>query len=166
MFLGCVVMKLMKGLWTLRYAVCKLHTAVDVFASLGTSSTVSLSDRIEASLDILHNRLTSVIYLSGDAMHPILNPRYPEDSHAVDTLIMHCLPHPSSACVGVGDVVAFVSPYPLGDRACWMVRRVAAMEGEVLQSNDPTLSLIVPPGHCWLVADNPKLEPPHVMDSR
>lgn len=162
------MIRLMRGLslWTLRYAVCKVRTAVDVFISLGPPSSVSLPDRLEAALDNLQNRLTRLIHLSGDAMHPTLNPRYPEDPHAVDSLIMRRLLHPSMSCVGVGDVVAFLSPYPLGEQACWMVRRVAAMEGEMLESSDPSQSLIVPPGHCWLVADNPELEPPHVMDSR
>ncbi|EFN53981.1 hypothetical protein CHLNCDRAFT_135936 [Chlorella variabilis] len=52
-----------------------------------------------------------------------------------------------------------------------MVRRVAAMPGDELVTGEDEEaagfeSLVVPEGHCWVLADNAQLEPPRVIDSR
>lgn len=49
-----------------------------------------------------------------------------------------------------------------------MVRRVAAMPGDELTTGEEegAESYIIPEGHCWVLADNESLAPPHVIDSR
>jgi hypothetical protein len=48
-----------------------------------------------------------------------------------------------------------------------MVRRVAALEAAEMVTDDPEEPpLRIPPGHCWVLADNPELQPPDVIDSR
>ncbi len=48
-----------------------------------------------------------------------------------------------------------------------LVRRVAASEGEEMVSDDPDeASFRLPPGTCWVLADNEALEPKQVIDSR
>lgn len=62
-------------------------------------------------------------------------------------------------------VIAFQSP--LGDQAHVLVRRVAAGEGHEMISDDPDeTSFRLPPGTCWVLADNDTLEPQQVIDSR
>jgi hypothetical protein len=58
----------------------------------------------------------------------------------------------------VGDVVAFEHPDPADTSKPppVLVRRVAALEGHALESTDPDVpDAVVPPLHCWVVADNP-----------
>ncbi|KAL4440610.1 hypothetical protein ABPG75_003611 [Micractinium tetrahymenae] len=49
-----------------------------------------------------------------------------------------------------------------------MVRRVSAMPGDELTTGEEegAESYIIPEGHCWVLADNESLAPPHVIDSR
>jgi hypothetical protein len=48
-----------------------------------------------------------------------------------------------------------------------MVRRVAALEADEMVSDSPDEPPFrIPPGHCWVLADNPNLAPPDVADSR
>ncbi|PSC67635.1 peptidase S24 S26A S26B S26C family [Micractinium conductrix] len=49
-----------------------------------------------------------------------------------------------------------------------MVRRVAAMPGDELVTGEEedSESFVVPEGHCWVLADNEAMQPPHVIDSR
>ncbi|KAI3431274.1 hypothetical protein D9Q98_004335 [Chlorella vulgaris] len=52
-----------------------------------------------------------------------------------------------------------------------MVRRVAAMPGDELVTGEDEEaagfdSIVIPEGHCWVLADNEQLAPPHVIDSR
>lgn len=92
------------------------------------------------------------------------------------------LPRASVAkAVRVGDVVAFTSPLTpeLDDAAnAVLVRRVVAVEGDELvaspsssQEGDGASSagdeevLVVPQGHCWVLADNEDLKPPQVSRS-
>ena len=117
--------------------------------------------------------------------HP---PRSEPDS--IERLLVRLLPRPSERSVHAGDVVAFASPFTtatvaaagggggLGVAAAalgpeqlqsTMVRRVAAMPGEELvaaEGEEDEECLVVPPGHCWVLADNEQLQPPHVIDSR
>lgn len=82
-------------------------------------------------------------------------------------LIVRLIPRPSSRNVLVGDVVAFQSPLAQPDEQHVMVRRVAAVEGEVMESGkDEEENFVIPPNHCWVLADNSKLSPPDVIDSR
>ena len=50
---------------------------------------------------------------------------------------MRCIPRPSLRAVFTGDVVAFNSPLAGSGTEHVMVRRVAAMEGEELITDDP-----------------------------
>lgn len=123
---------------------------------------------------------------------------------------MRLIPRPTRSTVGVGDVVAFSSPFnqhdphgvmvslcalTVGDGCglpggghqqtmlysgvCFMhlcellflaapqVRRIAALENHImLSSEDDDAQERIPPGHCWVLADNEQLEPPDVIDSR
>ena len=55
----------------------------------------------------------------------------------VDKLLMRCIPRPSLRAVFAGDVVAFNSPVAGPGAEHLMVRRVAAVEGEELVTDDP-----------------------------
>lgn len=111
-------------------------------------------------------------------MCPSLNSAAQTDPSAVEKLVVRQLPRPSARSVWVGDVVAFSSPLAKADEAACsvMVRRVAAVEGmemvsETGRSNDDDEEedpdvLTIPPGHCWVLADNAELKPPDVIDSR
>ncbi|KAG1653271.1 hypothetical protein FOA52_002731 [Chlamydomonas sp. UWO 241] len=124
-------------------------------------------------------QMTSSMYIAGTAMCPVLNSAGKSDPAAVEKLVIRSLPRPSARTVWVGDVVAFSSPLAkAGDASAnVLVRRVAAMEGmEMVASNgelaanaaqdDPSDDFSIPAGHCWVLADNPDLAPPDVIDSR
>jgi hypothetical protein len=84
-----------------------------------------------------------------------------------EKLVVRLLPRPSSRTLAVGDVVAFASPLDPANAHALLVRRVAALEGEtMLTADDESHSEHVPLGHAWVLADNPKLAPPDVIDSR
>ena len=73
----------------------------------------------------------------------------------VDRLLMRCIPRPSLRAVFTGDVVAFNSPLAGRGAEHLMVRRVAAMEGEELITDDPADgSYTIPEGapHCVLLS--------------
>ncbi|KAI8463423.1 MAG: hypothetical protein J3K34DRAFT_444121 [Monoraphidium minutum] len=110
--------------------------------------------------------LTSAMYIAGAAMAPGINKAAQEDKHALEKLVLRRIPRPSPRSVAVGDVVAFSSPLDAqGDHV--MVRRVAALEAhEMISDDDADASFRIPPGHCWVLADNPELGPPDVIDSR
>ncbi|GMH36117.1 hypothetical protein BSKO_03985 [Bryopsis sp. KO-2023] len=156
------------SLWRPRYALSKAGAAAEVVASLllDKNGSRSVAECLHQGLETYCGQLTSIMYLSGPAMCPSLNHRCLEDRDAVDTLLLRRLHWPSRRNVNVGDVIALDSPYRYGDESSILVRRVGALEGEKLVSDSPFEYLLVPPGHCWVVADNPKLEPPDVADSR
>jgi hypothetical protein len=117
-------------------------------------------------------------------MAPGLNREALKDPAAVEKLVLRHL-IPSRSSIWVGDVVAFTSPLSRPDSEPSqniMVRRIAAMEGASMVSEVPSSSskrvlvsdppgaevdaFDIPDGHCWVLADNPDLKPPHVIDSR
>ncbi|EFJ50004.1 hypothetical protein VOLCADRAFT_89374 [Volvox carteri f. nagariensis] len=114
--------------------------------------------------------LTQHMYLTGPAMAPTLNWRGAKDAAARERLVVRLLRRPGPHNVLVGDVVAFHSPLALPEDATHvMVRRVAAVEGDEMVSTSPTETpFIIPPGHCWVLADNSELRPEagEVIDSR
>jgi hypothetical protein len=68
-------------------------------------------------------------------MAPTLNSKASSDT--VDKLLMRCMPRASLRSIFSGDVVAFSSPLsPNADNI--MVRRVAAVEGDELITDDPS----------------------------
>ena len=84
----------------------------------------------------------------------------------VEKLLVRLLPRPSMKSLFVGDVVAMQSPLTQAERSI-MVRRVAAMQGAEMVSDDADdASWRIPDGHCWVLADNEALKPAQVIDSR
>ena len=80
----------------------------------------------------------------------------------VDRLLMRCIPRPSLRAVFTGDVVAFNSPLAGSGTEHVMVRRVAAMEGEELITDDPADgSYTIPEGAlcCYLLSGLCKKSP-------
>ncbi len=72
-------------------------------------------------------------------MLPTLACKASAQQSAVDTLLMRCMPRPNLRSIFSGDVVAFGSPLaPAADDSAIMVRRVAAVEGEDLVTDDPS----------------------------
>ena len=86
---------------------------------------------------------------AGAAMAPTLNAKAASpqsgsspsatssSSITVEKLLMRCIPRPSLRAVFTGDVVAFNSPLAGPGAEHLMVRRVAAIEGEELITDDP-----------------------------
>ncbi|GAX83988.1 hypothetical protein CEUSTIGMA_g11413.t1 [Chlamydomonas eustigma] len=112
-------------------------------------------------------KLTTTMYMAGAAMCPSLNRRALKDTSAVEKLVIRLLPRPSTRSVWVGDVIAFNSPLgKISDPAQVMVRRVAAIEGTDMVSSAEEEDFQIPAGHCWVLADNPEMKPPQVIDSR
>lgn len=68
-------------------------------------------------------------------MAPTLNSKASHDT--VDRLLMRCMPRASLKSIFSGDVVAFSSPLSPNTEHV-MVRRVAAVEGDELITDDPT----------------------------
>jgi hypothetical protein len=162
-----------------RYVWAKLsETRREVMAQTdaGTSApSTGLAERagtfVKAFQEIYNRPSTQVMHLAGTAMCPTLNAHALKDSAAVDKLVVRLIQHPSSETIAVGDVVAFTNPKAKhqDEEQNLMVRRVAAMEGDVLNgddSDDEDSSFMLPPGMCWVLADNEELEPPNVIDSR
>lgn len=112
---------------------------------------------------------TTRVLLAGAAMAPALNPAAAAgDPRALEALVVRLLPRPSVRSVSVGDVVAFRAPAAsAGDAADGgcnddaaaadhvLVRRVAALEqAEMVSEEAGDEPFRVPPGHCWVLADN------------
>ncbi|GBF99501.1 mitochondrial inner membrane protease subunit [Raphidocelis subcapitata] len=151
---------LLKAMTALEAAMSDLsaRTAAGARLSLGESAGVALSKFREA----YSKPLTSVMYIAGAAMAPSLNKQAQEDAAAVEKLVVRLIPRPSPRTIGIGDVVAFSSPLDAQGQHV-MVRRVAALEAHEMVSDDPEEPPFrVPPGHCWVLADNPAMEPPDV----
>lgn len=95
------------------------------------------------------------------------NAKATSNAATVDTLLMRIIPRPSSNNVYIGDVVAFHAPFRDEGNQGIMVRRVAAMEGQEMTSDDPEdVPFRIPMDHCWVLADNQVLSHPDVIDSR
>ncbi|PRW05766.1 mitochondrial inner membrane protease subunit 2-like [Chlorella sorokiniana] len=175
----------------LRYVSLKLSQAAQEAAAALSSATASLPEAVHRGLEAFRLPLTSVMLITGAAMAPTLNPKAASQPEAVERLLVRLLPRPSSKTVHTGDVVAFRSPLTvaaaagagagggLGSFAAaaldpellqnTMIRRVAAMPGDELvafEGEEHEETFVVPQGHCWVLADNEQLDPPHVIDSR
>ncbi|KAG0581498.1 hypothetical protein KC19_4G257000 [Ceratodon purpureus] len=74
-----------------------------------------------------------------------------------ETLLIRSLPRPSSRSVFVGDVVMLKDPQ---NPERELVRRVAALEGEEMESSDPNDEPFrLDRGTCWVLCDNEELSP-------
>ncbi|KAG0581500.1 hypothetical protein KC19_4G257000 [Ceratodon purpureus] len=81
-----------------------------------------------------------------------------------ETLLIRSLPRPSSRSVFVGDVVMLKDPQ---NPERELVRRVAALEGEEMESSDPNDEPFrLDRGTCWVLCDNEELSPKDAIDSR
>lgn len=159
---------------SLRYLVVKLAaSAEEVVSQLRGSATTSLPEALVKGVETFQRQLTAVGVITGTAMAPTFNGNsvtQSENSQAVEQFLMRLLPRPAARrTVFDGDVVALTSPLPGSPESCQvMVRRVAALEGDEMVSDEPEVdgSFRIPDGHCWVLADNEALSPPAVIDSR
>ncbi|KAK2076698.1 hypothetical protein QBZ16_005458 [Prototheca wickerhamii] len=150
-----------------RYSLLKLRHAVAEVTS-SASPNISLASAIQSTLEAYKARLTTVIAFTGASMAPTLNPDASSNPSAVERLLVRQIGRPSAKNIFVGDMVALHSPLaPVASAQNVLVRRVAAMEGDEMVSDDPeTEPFSLPEGTCWVLADNKELQPPDVIDSR
>lgn len=126
--------------WNLRYAIAKLKNALaEATTSSGASS---MSQVIQSTMAAYQRRMTQVLPLAGVSMAPTLNPAGARDPHAMERLLVRDIPRPSPDTVFVGDVVTLRNPLAMATMGGAgalnvMVRRVAAMEGDQLVTDDP-----------------------------
>lgn len=157
---------------SLRYLVVKLAaSAEEVVSQLRGSATTSFPEALVKGVETFRRQLTAVGVITGTAMAPTLNGSSLTQPDAVEQFLMRLLPRPAARrTVFDGDVVALTSPLPgsPGSSHQIMVRRVAALEGDEMVSDEPEVdgSFRIPDGHCWVLADNESLVPPAVIDSR
>lgn len=161
--------------WNLRYLTQKLALgAEEMFAALQSQN--ALQEALARGVAAYKRSLTGVMVLTGVSMAPTLNPNASQQPDAVEKLLIRLIPRPSNRSLFTGDVIAFNNPFApaaaqSGQPQQVMVRRIAAMEGDELISEEAgedevPEEYIIPDGHCWLLADNESLQPPHVIDSR
>lgn len=82
-------------------------------------------------------------------------------------LVVRLIPRASAASLQKGDVIAFTSPLAAANEQHVLIRRVAALENEEMVSTQgEEEAFTIPPNHCWVLADNERLQPPNVIDSR
>lgn len=163
-----------KGVYSRRYAWTKFGVALEeAYAQLVSgrgaqqqSTSEVWSSAIAKFKETYNKELTTVMLFTGAAMVPTLNARAVKDRFAIDKLVVRLIPRPSARTVHIGDVVAFNSPLSHSGTHV-MVRRIAAMEHQELISDCPSDDpLVIPEGHFWVLADNPDVQPPDVVDSR
>lgn len=164
--------------WTLHYTWLKVVHAVEAASATvaelrRTGSLKSSSDMTEESMRRVREQMrtvierafldpmTEIIKFTGPAMSPTLNRKGADSKTEAETLVMRRLWLPQES-VRIGDVVCFQNP--LNTASHLMVRRVGALAGDVLA--DGVTEHVLGPGVCWVLADNPKLKPPDVEDSR
>ena len=116
--------------------------------------------------------VTQPLVLAGAAMAPTLNAAARRDAGAVEGLLLWREP---GLAPRVGDVVALtappadavVAPPPLEAQGAILIRRVGALGGQTLVTDDPADGEVaVPPGCVWVEADNAALPPSAARDSR
>ena len=171
--------------WSLRYVIEKttqqsMPLGIQLAFGKGTSG-ISVSEMQRRIVEhVQATPLCSQMLFRGEAMAPAISgaPRFAAAAAAAPSahnmLLVRALRYaefapPEYELAGlsdwffprrafVGDVVAFEHPDPVdaSQPPPVLVRRVAALEGHVLESTDPDVAdIVVPPRHCWVVADNP-----------
>lgn len=159
--------------YPLRYLTQKLAASLEEVAmQLQSSATSSFTEALAKGMETFQRQLTAVGVITGAAMIPTLNNfsqspseiNSPRDEPS-EKFLMRLIPRPSgNRTIFSGDVIAFHSPL---DQQHIMVRRIAALEGHEMVSDDPDdETFTIPKDHCWVLADNEDLDPPHVIDSR
>ena len=117
--------------------------------------------------------ITQPLVLAGAAMAPTLNAAARRDAGAVEGLLLWREP---GLAPRVGDVVALTAPAqpdaaasapPLEAQGSVLVRRIGAVAGQPLVTDDPADGEVaVPPGCVWVEADNAALPAAAARDSR
>jgi len=107
--------------------------------------------------NLTQGRLTFKRLMNGKEMSPTF-------ACQGETLLIRSLPRPNPRCVFVGDVVMLRDPQ---NPERELVRRVAALEGEEMESSDSgDEPFHLAPGTCWVLCDNENLSPKDAFDSR
>lgn len=154
----------------MRYLAAKIAASVEeVLTQMQNSAHTSFSDALAKGMERFHKQMTSVGVLTGIAMSPTLNSSGLTEPAAVESFLLRSIPRPKAyRSIFDGDVVAFSSPLSSTKEADHvMVRRVAALEGDEMVSDDPDCEpFTIPKDHAWVLADNEKLEPKEAIDSR
>lgn len=125
---------------SLRYLATKLvASAEEVAIQLQSSASSSLSDALTKGMEAFRRQLTAVGVLTGAAMAPTLNASALTQPASVEKFLMRLVPRPmANRTIFEGDVIAFTSPLTgPGSTEHVMVRRVAALEGDEMTSDDP-----------------------------
>jgi hypothetical protein len=158
---------------SLRYLAAKLAaSAEEVAIQMQSSATSGLTEALAKGMEAFRRQLTAVGAVTGISMVPTLNADAVTRPEAAEKFLMRLIPRPvAQRSVFEGDVIAFtsplVSPGTTADQI--MVRRVAALEGEELVTDEPeedAEAIVIPEGYCWVLADNEELAFPDVIDSR
>ena len=149
----------------MRYMITRLKLGLDETLAQMQSTTATLPTAVQKGLEAYRRELTSVIYLSGAAMVPALNAKATTDPSAVEKLLVRLFPRPSFKNLYAGDTVALQSPLSAEQQV--LVRRLAAVEGEEMVSDEADLqSWSLPEGHCWVLTEDDTFKPNEVIDSR
>lgn len=109
--------------------------------------------------NLTQGRLTFKRLIKGTEMTPTF-------ASQGETLLIRSLPRPNPRSVFVGDVVMLKDPQ---NPEREIVRRVAALEGEEMESSDPSDEpFCLARGTCWVLCDNDNLSSkvPDAIDSR
>ncbi|CAN0829074.1 Mitochondrial inner membrane protease subunit 1 [Linum grandiflorum] len=107
--------------------------------------------------NVLQGRLTYLLWNKGPEMAPTVG-------NEGGTLLVRKLPAADPTRVFVGDVVVLKDP---SQEDKYLVRRLAAVEGYEMVSNDEKDEpFVLDTEECWVVADNEKLKAKEANDSR
>eukprot|EP00040_Diaphanoeca_grandis_P031786 m.190825 g.190825 ORF g.190825 m.190825 type:complete len:186 (-) comp32415_c1_seq1:1000-1557(-) len=103
----------------------------------------------------IYDTVGSVYPIQGASMRPTLNPDQGEYAALVQDWVVLSKWSARTCTYQRGDVVAICSP---GDSSKWMVKRLIAMDGDVIKVpnyKDATKRYMrIPEGHCWVEGDN------------
>lgn len=123
---------------SLRYLAAKAAASLEeVYTHMQSSAQISLTDAIAKGMERFQKQLTCAGVVTGAAMSPTLNSSWSQtDPGRVEHFLIRMIPRPvAHKTIFDGDVVAFESPLSTSV----MVRRIAALEGDVMvTSDDPT----------------------------
>ena len=157
----------MSKTWSMRYLFTRLKLGLDETLAQMQTTTASLPIAVQKGLEAYRKELTSVIHQPGTSMAPVLNAKGLTDPSAMEKLLLRIFPGPSFNSLYTGDIVALQSPLTAERQV--LVRRLAAVEGEEMVSDDPDLeSWSLPDGHCWVLSESAtfKANAPNDIDSR
>lgn len=125
---------------SLRYLAAKLAaSAEEVAIQMQNSATSGLTEALAKGMEAFRRQLTGVGIVTGISMAPTLNAGALTHPDAAEKFLMRLIPRPvAQRSVFDGDVIAFTSPLisASADQKI-MVRRVAALEGDELVSDEP-----------------------------